>query len=137
MKCVECSCCHKGWFQSKPDDYVCIGVAEPFVIQNINAECTEYPNKRNEEIIMNTAEMWIKAQKDGNIYECIDGDMAYSCNMGLVDKFDFNKPWGLEAWEYKKANGIDDLMSCEWKKMDNLMTIEEAEEKFNIRIIRN
>lgn len=42
MKCKECNACHKGWFESKPDAYVCIGVPEPFVIDDINVECTEY-----------------------------------------------------------------------------------------------
>ena len=47
MKCKDCSCCHKGWFSYAPDEYVCTGVKEPFMICNINAECTEYPEKRN------------------------------------------------------------------------------------------
>ena len=47
MKCKDCSCCHKGWFNYKPDDYVCIGVKEPFVISDINHECTEYADKRD------------------------------------------------------------------------------------------
>lgn len=45
MKCRECDACRKGWF--KPDEYVCIGVPEPFVIKDINVECTEYEEKRN------------------------------------------------------------------------------------------
>lgn len=40
--CVDCNCCRKGFFKSKPDRYVCIGVPEPFIIENINAPCTEY-----------------------------------------------------------------------------------------------
>ena len=48
MKCRDCDCCHKGWFPSKPDAYVCIGVKEPFVISDINWECPEYPEKRKE-----------------------------------------------------------------------------------------
>ena len=48
MKCRECDCCKKGWFKSKPNDYVCTGVREPFVINDINVECTEYPEKRRE-----------------------------------------------------------------------------------------
>jgi hypothetical protein len=48
MKCVDCKCCKKGWFESKPNDYVCIGVKEPFVISNVNSECTEYSEKRND-----------------------------------------------------------------------------------------
>lgn len=47
MKCKECNSCEKGWFASKPNEYVCIGVKHPFVISDINAECTEYPEKRN------------------------------------------------------------------------------------------
>ena len=27
---------------------------------------------------MNTAEMWLKAQEDGKVYECIDGDITSS-----------------------------------------------------------
>lgn len=45
MKCKDCDCCRKGWFQSKPDAYVCIGVKEPFVIDNIHGDCTEYSDK--------------------------------------------------------------------------------------------
>lgn len=45
MKCKDFECCHKGFFKSKPDSYVCIGVPEPFIIDDINAECTEYPEK--------------------------------------------------------------------------------------------
>ena len=41
MKCCECSSCAKGWFESQPDSYVCIGVPEPFVISDVNSECTE------------------------------------------------------------------------------------------------
>ena len=48
MKCKNCSACHKGYFKSKPDDYVCTGVYEPFVIENIDKECTEYPEKNKE-----------------------------------------------------------------------------------------
>lgn len=84
---------------------------------------------------MNTAEMWIKAQNDGKIYECIDGDIAYSKDRGLVDKFDLRSPWGLGAWEHCEERGLDNLLSCEWQEMGIVMTIEEAEEKFGIKII--
>lgn len=50
MKCRECNCCKKGYFESKPEDYVCTGVKEPFVIGNINVECTEYEEYRNRRI---------------------------------------------------------------------------------------
>lgn len=48
MKCIECDCCRKGWFQSKPNAFVCTGVKEPFVIDNPSHECTEYPEKRKQ-----------------------------------------------------------------------------------------
>ena len=47
MKCRDCTSCKKGWFLSNPDEYVCIGVKEPFTINDINAECTEYKDKRD------------------------------------------------------------------------------------------
>ena len=85
---------------------------------------------------MNTAEMWLKAQKDGKIYECVNGDIAYSKSMGLVDRYDFNYQWNLEAWRDCGARGLDDLMAnCDWEEMSNAMTVEEAEERFGIRII--
>lgn len=42
MKCKECKCCKLGWFKSRPEKYVCIGTPEPFVINDIERECTEY-----------------------------------------------------------------------------------------------
>ena len=42
MKCKDCKACKKGWFPSDPDEYVCIGVKEPFVINDVNTHCTEY-----------------------------------------------------------------------------------------------
>ena len=140
MKCKDCASCKKGWFKSSPDEYVCIGVKNPFVINDINVECTEYPEKRspekrNEVSVMNTAEMWLKAQEDGKVYHCIHGDIAYSKQYGLTDKYDFNYAWGLEAWKDYKQRGLDNLMNCEWEEMDNVMTIEEAEERFGIKIL--
>lgn len=45
MKCKECNCCRLGFFASRPDAYVCVGVKEPFVIRDIEAECSEYPEQ--------------------------------------------------------------------------------------------
>jgi Lar family restriction alleviation protein len=46
MKCKNCNCCTLGFFKYKPNDYVCIGVPEPFVISDIEHECTEYADKK-------------------------------------------------------------------------------------------
>lgn len=51
-KCKDCDSCSKGFFKSKPNDYVCIGVKEPFVIADIDSYCTEYPedNIKDEDV---------------------------------------------------------------------------------------
>ena len=48
MKCQECDSCRNGFWASKPEAYICIGVQEPFEIPDIDHECTEYPEKNNE-----------------------------------------------------------------------------------------
>lgn len=50
MKCKDCYSSVKGFFKCYPEKYVCIGVKEPFVIEDIDVECTEYPVKREEKI---------------------------------------------------------------------------------------
>lgn len=49
MKCKDCDGRKLGYFKSQPDKHVCISVKEPFIIENINHECTEYPERRNNE----------------------------------------------------------------------------------------
>lgn len=46
MKCRDCDYCRLGYFESKPYSYVCIGVKEPFVVYDVDKECTEYPERR-------------------------------------------------------------------------------------------
>ena len=41
MKCKECDACTLGYFKSRPFSYVCIGTKEPFIVDDINQECTE------------------------------------------------------------------------------------------------
>lgn len=48
MICSECNACVKGYFPSVPEKWVCTGVKEPFVIENIHHECTAYPEKRSD-----------------------------------------------------------------------------------------
>ena len=50
MECKNCNACKLGFFKSKPSSYVCTGVKEPFVINNINQVCTEYENKQDNNI---------------------------------------------------------------------------------------
>ena len=119
---------------------VCLGTKE---VDRCNcggdeSKCDFYPEKRKAaEKKMNTAEMWLKAQEDGKIYECINGDIAYSKAMGLVEKDDFNKVWELSNWDWDKAKALDNLLGgCEWREMPiTIMTKHEAEVEFGIRIV--
>lgn len=55
MRCKDCPCNIKGFFKCKPYAYVCTGVKEPFVIEDLNVECTEYPEMREEKrYVVNT-----------------------------------------------------------------------------------
>ena len=68
MKCKNCDACHKGYFKSKPDDYVCTGVCEPFVISNIDNECTEYPEKNKENTPMIVGKSWEEFRDSGFLW---------------------------------------------------------------------
>ena len=73
MKCNHCDHCRKGFFESKPEAYVCIGVPEPFVIDDINVECTEYPEKNNEIMASVTKVMQIVPLEPVKAYVGNDG----------------------------------------------------------------
>lgn len=67
MKCRDCKCAKRGYFQSIPDAYVCIGVKEPFVIENyLDAECSVY--KKNKDVNDDGLYMELFAIKDGVRY---------------------------------------------------------------------
>ena len=106
------------------------------VALNLNATFIQKKRKAAEKK-MNTAEMWLKAQEDGKIYECINGDIAYSKAIGLVDKDDFNKVWKLSNWDCDRAKALDSLLGdCEWREMPiKIMTKHEAAVEFGIRIV--
>lgn len=94
-------------------------------------KCDFYPEKRKENNIMNTAEMWIKAQEDGMCYETIEQGpdaftLYYQKDKGLFD--DDGVRCGPEIWNY-----FDDLMNEQWRL--RTMTKSEAEAKFNIKIV--
>ena len=119
---------------------VCLGTKE---VDRCNcggdeSKCDFYPEKRKEaQKTLNTAEMWLKAQEDGKIYECVNGDIAYSKAMGLVDKDNFNKVWQLSNWDCDRAKALDNLLGgCEWREMPiTIMTKHDAEVEFGIRIV--
>lgn len=100
MKCRECTHARKGWYASLPDKHVCIGVSEPFVIEDINVECTQYEDLRNKKLPTedclivcfdknpNDSTVLLVSRVDGKDIECI------------------NMLWDKEALEvYKKFLG--------------------------------
>lgn len=75
MKCKNCSCSKKGWFRWAPNEYVCTGVKEPFVINDYeNAECTEYKNPQTLKL-KDGVYMELFAVKDGTRYSAKIIDM--------------------------------------------------------------
>ena len=71
MKCKECKSCMKGYFTSAPDKYVCIGVKNPFIINDINHECTEYKNTVKKGCpFYDDSESCKKLQPKRNCYQC-------------------------------------------------------------------
>lgn len=102
MKCKDCDCCKQGWFKSMPSNYVCTGVKEPFVIDNIYNECTEYPEKRSDKNIgddlMNICEKEINMTSDDVAALLVDLYGEYMVSIGGYEN-DKNKM-------YAKAVGI-------------------------------
>lgn len=92
------------------------------------SKCNFYPEKRKEKQVMNIAEMWLKAQKDGKTYKSYD--MFYNKKLGFHDK-------NRNRWPGHAFERIDDIFEANtWElRPDNEMTKAEAEEKFSIKII--
>ena len=69
MKCIECEWCKKGYFYNEPEQYGCVGVKHPFVIQDIKQECTEYSHLRDKQNfdfnIPKTQTLWVAYLTDG------------------------------------------------------------------------
>ena len=68
MKCKDCDACYKGYFKSRPNEYVCTGVCEPFVIRNIDNECTEYPEKNKDNTPMIVEKSWEEFRDSGLLW---------------------------------------------------------------------
>ena len=139
----KCNCYETRTEIARPCNYkygVCASTKETRLCScgGDESKCDFYPEKRKAaEKKMNTAEMWLKAQEDGKIYECINGDIAYSKAMGLVDKDNFNVVWQLSNWDCDRAKALDNLLGgCEWREMPiKIMAKHEAEVEFGIRIV--
>lgn len=86
MKCKDCDCLVKGYFNSSPNTYVCTGVKYPFVVENIEQNCSQYPEKNklwswNE----NDSETWWHGtfdSKEEAIKDAIDTKNTGFCDLG-------------------------------------------------------
>ena len=98
------------------------------------SKCNFYPEKRKAaEKMLNTAQMWLKAQEDGKTYIVEQKTLCYSKERGLFCSTDLtpcNYLSNFRDWVFDK------LLSLEWTEMqEEIMTKAEAEEKFGVRIV--
>lgn len=110
MKCKDCDCAVKGFFACEPNKYVCIGVKEPFVIEDTDVECTEYPEKRVTRIrIATITEPKIVKPYVGDDGIYIPSRHDYRCHELLISKDLFVEAYN--KWINGKSNtfvGQDD-----------------------------
>ena len=111
---------------------VCLGTKE---IDRCNcggdeSKCDFYPEKRKKaEKLLNTAEMWLKAQEDGKIYYSEKADALYSKEFGLVEEEDISQKVSMGDFPT-----FEHLMQSEWEEV-KVMSKAEAEKKYKIRIV--
>jgi hypothetical protein len=77
MKCKDCESCKKGWFKSEPEKHVCIGVKHPFVIEDINKECSQYKRLDIQTAEISKPEPAKAFVDDEGIYVPLDSDPMY------------------------------------------------------------
>lgn len=114
--------------------------------------CPYYPEKRNsaidaerkdgnmskEKSALNTAEMWLKAQKNGKTY--VSDCAMYSKAIGYVSRSSRDIAWGLDAWTHSEDNEakkreLDHLMSAQWYEEVPTISRAEAESKLGVKIV--
>ena len=110
---------------------VCLGTKE---VDRCNcggdeSKCDFYPEKRKvAQKMLNTAEMWLKAQEDGKTYIVKQQTLCYSKQRGLFHATNCHSNFNNFT--------LDKFLSLEWTEMsETIMTKAEAEKKFGIRIV--
>lgn len=94
------------------------------------SKCDFYPEKRKKaEKLLNTAEMWLKAQEDGKTYYSEKADALYSKEFGLVEEEDISQKVSMGDFPT-----FEHLMQSEWEEV-KVMSKAEVEKKFGIRIV--
>lgn len=92
------------------------------------AKCNFYPEKRkkaNNEL--NTAEMWLAAQKDGETYVTNFRNTSYQKDKGFLIN---------DEYKYSDTPSLAEWMNKMWKKQEKRkLTKEQAEKEFDIKIV--
>ena len=92
-------------------------------------KCDFYPEKRARAMntrTFNTAEMWLEADKDGEMYKTCDGSASYSKETGFV----------MENLHMDNTLTLSDWLVKRWYMQEKRkMTKAEAEKEFGIKII--
>ena len=98
------------------------------------SKCDFYPEKRKKaEKLLNTAEMWLKAQEDGKTYIVKQQTLCYSKQRGLFYSTDLTSYNSLSNFNNFT---VDRFLSLEWQEMqEEIMTKAEAEKKYGIKIV--
>ncbi len=130
----KCDCYHERTgrdplFGSPVTYGVCYGTreCEECYCNGDESKCTFYPEKRKAAMKpMTTAEMWLKAQEDGEAYITIDGDASYSVADGFI----------MENLHVSNVQTLSDWMSKTWKKQElRKITRAEAEKQLGVKIV--
>ena len=115
MKCRDCECAKRGYFKSVPYAHVCIGVKEPFVIENINEDCRLYKEKQakmqmDKEKLKESLIDYFKYEmrQIGNSDYSIDNIRFFEEENKIYALADIKYTWWLNAWD-KKVNMKDVL----------------------------
>ena len=112
------------------DESRCLGTKEVETCScgGDESKCDFYPEKRKAaQKTLNTAEMWLKAQKDGKTYIVKQQTLCYSKQRGLFHATNCHSNFNNFT--------LDKFLSLEWTEMqEEIMTKAEAEKKFGIRI---
>ena len=114
----------------------CLGTKEVEICScgGDESKCDFYPEKRKKaEKLLNTAEMWLKAQEDGKTYIVKQQTLCYSKQRGLFYSTDLTSYNSLSNFNNFT---VDRFLSLEWQEMqEEIMTKAEAEKKYGIRIV--
>ena len=92
------------------------------------SECDFYPEKREKaKKSLNTAEMWLAAQEDNEVYVTDFLNTSYSKSNGF---------FASDKYKCVDTPTLNDWMNAMWRKQEKRqLTREEAEKEFDIKIV--